>query len=293
MWKYRGTISGALLWLSALTGFAGQPVESAQPEAVLLAAGDIAQCGVPGAALTAAVIEQTPGVVLAVGDLAYPKGSPKDFERCFAPTWGKFKERILPAPGNHEYLTPGAAGYFEYFGNRAGEAGKSYYSVDIGQWHIVSLDSNIDAGPGSDQLRWLQKDLSENRLSCVLAFWHHPRFSSGWHGDNAGMAPAWKMLYERRASVVISGHDHNYERFAPLDANGRPNEGRGIRSFVVGSGGAKLVDFSVRGESSEAWNGSSWGVLKLSLYPDSYAWEFLPVGSGGFRDSGTGPCVKP
>ncbi|MEW5943971.1 MAG: metallophosphoesterase [Pseudomonadota bacterium] len=289
----RNQALGWLLWLYALNGFAGQAGGNAQPESVLLAAGDIAQCGVPGAALTAALIEKTPGVVLAVGDLAYPKGSSRDFERCFAPTWGKFKERILPAPGNHEYLTPGAAGYFEYFGNRAGEAGKSFYSVDLGQWHIVSLDSNIDAGPGSDQLRWLEQDLAESRHACVLAFWHHPRFSSGRHGNNAGMAAAWKALYERGASVVISGHDHNYERFAPLDATGRPDAARGIRSFVVGSGGAKLYDFGVRDESSEAWNGSSWGVLKLSLYPDRYTWEFVPAGEGKFRDSGSGRCVKP
>lgn len=269
------------------------PVPGVGPtSAVLLAAGDIGQCSLPGAAATAALINVIPGTVLAVGDLAYPKGSPRDFKRCFEPSWGKFKNRILPTPGNHDYLTPAAAGYFEYFGSRAGEYGKGYYSTNIGQWHIVALNSNVDASPDSEQLKWLRKDLTGNALPCVLAFWHHPRFSSGYHGDNATMAAAWEMLYEFGASIAISGHDHNYERFAPLNGKGQIDRARGIRSFIVGTGGSRLLDIGMRGEHSEAWEGATWGVLKLSLRPDSYAWEFVPAANGKYRDSGTGVCVK-
>ena len=210
---------------------------------------------------------------------------------AYEPTWGKLRDRTLPAPGNHEYLTRGAAGYFGYFHDRAGESGKGYYSKNVCSWHIVALNSNIDTATGSEQVKWLQKDLSENHLTCVLAFWHHPRFSSGAHGNNLHMAAIWTTLYQHSASVVIAGHDHDYERFAPLNSAGQRDEKHGIRSFVVGTGGAKLFDFSMRGPDSEAWQANSWGVLKLTLQPDSYSWEFIPVADTKFHDSGSSRCV--
>lgn len=281
-------------WLSVFALLViAEPSLSANPSSTtLLAAGDIAQCGLPGAAQTAELIEKIPGTVLAVGDLAYPKGTHADFARCYAPTWGRFKSRTLPVPGNHDYQTPNAAGYFDYFGKRAGEAGKGYYSVDKGGWHIVALNSNIDAGANSEQVKWLRDDLAGNRHTCILAFWHHPRFTSGYHGNDANTAVLWDMLYEAGASVVIAGHDHDYERFAPLNGKGQRDEKRGIRAFVVGTGGAKLYDFNFRTEVSEAWNANSWGVLKLELRVDGYDWEFMPAGGGTYRDAGSAKCVR-
>lgn len=275
-------VLGLFLWLHA--ALAADPV--------VLASGDIADCNVPGAALTADLIARTPGTVLAVGDLAYPQGAPDEFQRCYGATWGRFKERTWPVPGNHEYRTAGASGYFDYFGSRAGEPGEGYYSVELGDWHIVALNSNIDAGPGSKQVEWLRRDLAKHRGVCTLAFFHHPRFSSGEHGDNERMAAVWKTLYDHGTSVVLSGHDHDYERLAPLDGSGRPDGKRGIRSFVVGSGGATLYGLPGRRAGSEVGNGITWGVLKLTLHPDSYDWEFLPVAGGQFHDVGSGRCVK-
>ena len=258
----------------------------------VLAAGDIAQCKSEGAALTAQLIETIPNsVVLAAGDLAYGKGKPEEFEKCYDPTWGKFKSRTLPAPGNHEYLTRDAKGYFDYFGKAAGDRDKGYYSKQVGSWHIIALNSSIDAGPDSPQIKWLKKDLSRNKAQCILAFWHPPRFSSGPHSDYLDMTAAWDTLYKFDASIVITGHDHDYERFAPLDANGKVDFYHGIRSFVVGTGGARLYDIGLRNNASEVWNGSTWGVLKLTLHRSSYDWEFLPVKGGSFHDKGTEGCV--
>lgn len=288
--RWRGA-AFALLCLFAGAGTAAQ--DGTPPAAVILAAGDIAQCGLPGAALTTGLIERQAGTVLALGDLAYPRGTAADFARCYEPTWGRFKSRTLPVPGNHDYQTPGAAAYFAYFGARAGKPGKGYYSIDLPGWHIVALNSNIDSGPDSEQLKWLQTDLAGNRQSCILAFWHHPRFTSGYHGDAADVAAMWETLYASGAGIVLSGHEHNYERFAPLDAKGNPDERRGIRSFVVGTGGAKPYDLiRARHEHSEAWYGQGWGVLRLRLYPGRYEWDFLPAGPGTFRDAGAGECPK-
>lgn len=282
---------GALLGLYGAIAGAEEPKAQAAPVVTLLAAGDIAECGSPGAMLTAKLIEKQEGTVLAAGDLAYPKGSLANFTKCYEPAWGRFKARTLPAPGNHEYETRGAAGYFAYFGAQAGESGKGYYSVNLEGWHVIALNSSIDTGADSEQATWLRKDLTENKAPCILAFWHHPRYSSGPHGDNKHMAPIWELLAQHHATIVISGHDHSYERFAPLDAAGHVDEQHGIRSFVVGTGGARLYNFSVRPASSEAWNGSTWGILKLNLSPGSYTWEFIPVEGSHFQDSGAGRCA--
>ncbi len=258
---------------------------------VVLIAGDVAQCNSPGAQRTAQIIKALPYPVLAVGDLAYPNGSAEDFSRCYAPHWGVFKDRTYPAPGNHEYRTPGATAYFDYFGARAGEAGKGYYSFDLGTWHIVSLNSNRELEADSAQLRWLEADLRQHRQRCVLAYWHHPRYSSGPHGSDVRTQAFWKLLYQQGVSVVVTGHDHIYERFKPMNAQGAQDPIRGIRSFVVGTGGAQLYPMDKRHAFSEVADSESWGVLKMRLNADSYDWEFLPVAGQTLSDAGSAKCI--
>lgn len=263
-----------------------------EPDPVVLIAGDVAQCDVPGAQLTAQLIKSLPYTVLALGDLAYPSGTPEEFKHCYEPAWGAFKARTYPAPGNHDYGMPGASGYFDYFGVRAGDRNKGYYSFDIGQWHIVSLNSNRELEPGSPQMVWLAADLQQHPHACVLAYWHHPRFSSGPHGDDVRLKAIWALLYRQGVSVVVAGHDHDYERFAPMNDKGERDAVRGIRSFVAGTGGAQHYRLRQRHLLSEVWHGDSWGVLQLTLHAHSYAWEFLPVAGSIFHDAGSAQCVR-
>lgn len=258
---------------------------------VVLIAGDVAQCDSPGAHRTGQIIKSLPYPILALGDLAYPDGSAENFAHCYAPSWGAFKDRTYPAPGNHEYRTPGATAYFDYFGARAGAAGKGYYSFELGAWHIVALNSNRELEADSAQLRWLEADLRQHRQRCVLAYWHHPRYSSGPHGSDARTQAFWALLHRQGVSVVVTGHDHIYERFAPMNAQGAQDPIRGIRSFVVGTGGAQRYELKQRLALSEAAQSESWGVLKMTLNADGYAWEFLPVAGQTFRDAGSAQCV--
>jgi acid phosphatase type 7 len=268
---------------------------------VIVAAGDIADCASDGDEATAKLVSDIDGAtVLTLGDNAYPDGAAEDFRNCYEPTWGQFKERTRPTLGNHEYETEGASAYFDYFGDAAGDPDEGYYSYDLGAWHIVALNSNcgvggaIRCGPGSAQTEWLKEDLAANsdEGQCTLAYMHHPRFSSGVkHGGTSTMEPLWEALYEAGAEVVLSGHEHNYERFAPQDPEGRADPQRGIREFVVGSGGGKshypIFDPL---PNSEAHNDESYGVLKLTLSPKSYGWRFIPVEGEIFGDSGSAPC---
>src|SRR5437763_7273256 len=216
---------------------------AAASDPVFVGAGDIASCDdLSGAYATAALIEKIPGTVFAVGDLAYPNGSDLDFKNCYDPTWGRFKDRTRPAPGNHEYHSSGASGYAHYFGATAGDPEKGYYSYDLGQWHILSLNSEcLPAGgctAASPQGKWLQQDLSQHPAGCTLAYFHKPLFSSGLaHGADPELKPIWQILYHAGADVVINGHDHDYERFAPQDPEGKADPAHGIREVVVGSGG--------------------------------------------------------
>jgi hypothetical protein len=268
---------------------------------VIVAAGDIADCSSEGDEATAKLVSDIDGAtVLTLGDNAYPDGAAEDFRNCYEPTWGKFKERTRPTPGNHDYETEGARAYFDYFGEAAGDPDEGYYSYDLGSWHIVALNSNcgvggeIRCGPGSAQTEWLKEDLAANSDGgqCTLAYMHHPRFSSGEeHGGTSTMEPLWEALYEAGAEVVLSGHEHNYERFAPQDPEGRADPKRGIRQFVVGSGGGKsLYPIFDSLPNSEVHNDESYGVLKLTLSPKSYGWRFIPVEGEIFGDSGSAPC---
>lgn len=280
-----------------LTGAAAPGVQDQEP-VVLVGAGDIANCdinGGSGAVATAALLDRIPGTVFTVGDHAYPSGTTKEFQDCYDTSWGRHKARTRPAPGNHDYVTANAKGYYDYFGDSAGPDRRGYYSYNLGSWHIVSLNSFIAADRRSPQIEWLRQDLKDNRATCTLAYWHIPVFSSGPHGSDlrtsAHMLEAWRVLYEFRADVVINGHDHDYERFAPQDPEGKADPQRGVREFVVGTGGGGIYQFRQIRPNSEARSGRSYGVLKLTLGATNYTWEFVSGAGEPFHDSGTSACV--
>lgn len=272
---------------------------------VILAAGDIAECEAEADEATARLLDANPGTVATLGDNAYPDGSLEDYQRCYEPSWGRHKVRTRPSPGNHEYDTPGAAGYFSYFGEVAGDPDEGYYSYELGtHWHVLVLNSECDdAGgcfAGSPQERWLRSELAAHADKNILAYWHIPRFSSGEHGGNVSYAPFWHALYDARADIVLNGHGHNYERFAPQDPDGRPDPDRGIRQFVVGTGGTYLRPFPGPPlPTTEVRDDDTHGVLKLTLYQDRYRWVFLPAasddvdsGMASFSDAGTASTIE-
>jgi len=266
-----------------------QPVE----DPILVGAGDIAYCSDDGDEATASLLDGISGTVFTTGDNAYPDGTAEEFANCYGPSWGRHVERTRPSPGNHDYHTAEAAGYFGYFGSMAGEPGKGYYSYDLGAWHIIVLNSTISVAKGSTQEQWLRADLAAHPVTCTLAYWHYPRFSSGTvHGSDPSMQPLWQALYDYGADVVLAGHEHNYERFAPQDPSGIADPVRGIRQFVVGTGGRSRYAFGVPIANSEVRNNDTYGVLKLTLHPTSYTWEFIPEAGKTFNDSGEAPCVQ-
>lgn len=278
--------------LSLLGALAGGAAFAADP--IVLAAGDVAGCDSSGDTQTAALLDGLPGTILALGDLAYPDGTLGEFEDCYEPTWGRHRARTQPVPGNHEYNTGGAAGYYDYFGASAGDRQEGWYSFDLGAWHVVALNSNCadvgGCGRSSPQGQWLEQDLDQHPSSCTLAYWHHPRFSSGEHGNNVVMRDLWAILGEHGADLVLAGHDHDYERFAPQDADGNASASA-IRSFVVGTGGRSLRAFGTTVANSEVRSRSAYGVLKLDLRAGSYAWQFQPVAGSSFTDAGSASCV--
>jgi hypothetical protein len=267
---------------------------------VLVGAGDIASCKDPqGARATAKLIEQIPGTVFAAGDLAYEKGSAADFKNCYDPAWGRFKDRTKPALGNHEYADPEASGYFQYWGAQAGPAGKGYYSYDLGDWHVVVLNTNCDAkdlggcAAGSPQETWLKEDLAKHRQACILAYGHHALFSSGFfkkHAVHPELKQLWDDLYAAHADLVLAGHEHSYERFAPQDPEGKADPANGIREIVAGTGGRShdLLGFATPNSEVREWE--TFGVLKLTLSPGKYGWEFIPEEGKTFHDAGSGVC---
>ena len=258
---------------------------------VLVGAGDIASCPPTGAAATAALLDTIPGIVFAAGDNAYPSGSSSDYANCYAPTWGRHKARTLPAPGNHEYLTAQALAYFRYFGAAAGDPQMGYYSYDLGDWHIVALNVEIDVSAGSPQEQWLRADLAATSKRCSLAYWHQPRFSSGnTHGSLAYVQPLWQAMYDHHATIVVSAHEHNYERFAPQTPAGVADPVNGIREFVVGTGGDSHYNFGRPLPNSQVRDNTAFGVLKLTLDAGSYTWQFIPIAGQTFHDSGGGVC---
>jgi acid phosphatase type 7 len=290
--------------LVALAGCGGDEERAEPPQrpgaAEVIAVGDIAVCGAENDEATARLVAAQPrATVLALGDNAYNQGLKNEYESCYAPAWGGFKDRTRPVPGNHDYayFNKDAAAYFDYFGEAAGQWGLGYYSFDLGSWHLIALNSNCEAqmlggcGDGSRQGRWLREDLAENGKRCTLAYWHHPRFSSGkLHGSDPSVAPFWDALYDAGADVVLSGHEHNYQRFTPQSPAGEQDDGRGIRQFVVGTGGGEIVGVGEELPTTEAQNAGTFGVLRLMLYEGGYDWEFEPVEDGKFTDRGSGQC---
>jgi hypothetical protein len=275
----------------------GSPLASQGKEqtAILVGAGDIADCkDITGAEATAELLDKIPGTVMAVGDLAYPDGSKENFQ-CYDVTWGRVKSHTRPAPGNHEFRAAGATPYFEYFGVLAGDSKLGYYSYDLAAWHIIVLNSECkDVGgcdAGSPQERWLRADLAGHPVACTLAYWHKPLFSSGSaHGNDLTVKPLWNALYDANADVIIGGHDHDYERFAPQTPDGSADPIRGIREFVVGTGGKNHRPFGPVKPNSEVRDATAFGVLKLTLRPAGYDWQFIPEEGKTFKDSGSGTC---
>jgi calcineurin-like phosphoesterase family protein len=262
------------------------PPQSGQT-VVVAAVGDIGLCGSPAVEQTAALVEAIDGQVLLAGDLAYPQGSMTDFLRCFDPAWGAFRRRWRPSPGNHEYETPGAAAYFEYFGAIAGTAARSYYSFRAGDWLVLMLDSNVPTGLGSSQYEFARSELTATAAPCALAVWHHPLFTSGPNGPNNYLRDLWTLLHQRGLDVIVNGHDHLYERFGKQDVDGR-SDVRGIRQFIAGTGGAQLYDF-MRVTPNSQVRIKSHGVLRLTLSPTAYEWAFVDV-AGSVADSGSDSC---
>jgi len=294
-----GLVSGATVGSTTITatsegqsGTAAITVVAASGSVVFVGAGDIADCSGSGDEATAALLDNIAGTVFTAGDNVYPDGADAQFAQCYDPTWGRHKARTRPTPGNHDYHTSGASGYYGYFGSLAGPSGQGYYSYDIGAWHIISLNSNASMSAGSAQETWLRQDLAASTKQCTIAYWHHPRFSSGTqHGSMSSAQPVWQALYDAGADIVISGHEHNYERFAPQTPTGTADPTRGIREFVVGTGGeSHYNDQGTPLPNSELFNGTTFGVLKLTLSAGSYTWQFIPVSGGTFTDSGSGSC---
>jgi hypothetical protein len=292
----------------ACLGLASVAGSARAADAVVYVAGDIAACRgrapqFAGAFLTAermaadmalqAAAPDAPQLaVLTLGDNTYPVGRLAEFTDCYGPTWGRFKAITYPSPGNHEYAGGRADGYFSYFG---AQAGQGYYSVQLGEWRLYSLNSNLAPAAHQAQLDWLKAELAARPSRCTLAYWHHPLYSSGGHGSSPRMREAWRLLQDAGAELVLAGHDHDYERFAPQDASGRRNEANGMRQFVVGTGGAQLSPFLLTLPNSEKRDNSRTGVLRLRLSSGAYAWEFLEASYDGYGqppapDRGNGLC---
>jgi len=292
-----GWIGSAVALIALSSGYANFAARTPTTDdaVVLVGAGDIADCrDLSGAEATAKLLDHVSGTVMAVGDLAYPDGTKENFS-CYEKTWGRVKSRTRPAPGNHEFHSAGATPYFEYFGAAAGDPKTGYYSYELGKWHVIVLNSEcLDVGgceAGSPQDKWLRADLAQHPAACTLAYWHKPLFSSGSaHGNDLEMKPLWQALYDANAEVVVNGHDHNYERFAPQAPDGSADPARGIREFVAGTGGKNLRPMGLPVLNSEVSSSEAFGVLKLTLRANGYDWQFIPQAGRSFTDSGSANC---
>ena len=269
---------------------------SAAPIAVLVGAGDIADCSTDGDEATAKLLDAIPGTVFTLGDNAYVNGTATEFATCYGPSWGRepIKSRTRPVPGNHDYNTAGASGYFGYFGAAAGDPSKGYYAYDLGAWRVYVLNSNCGSiggcGAGTAQEQWLRADLAANPRACAIGMWHHPRFSSGEHGSSPATEALYQALYDANAELVLVGHDHDYERFGPQTATGAADDARGLVQVVVGTGGTRLRQLGQARPNSLVRNADTWGVIRVSLAAGSWSLDFIPVAGGTFTDTGSGTC---
>lgn len=293
---------------------AAVPTEDLPP--VLVGAGDIAGCGVLDEDLerprdfvrlleklvgrvyydeetTANLLDSIPGVVFTTGDNAYPRGRWVDFRDCYEPAWGRHRDRTRPTPGNHDYGTSDAAGYFEYFGPAAGDPERGYYSYTVNGWLVLALNTVLPISPGSPQLRWVREELTAHGGACSVAYGHDPRFSSGKHGSDPELEPLWRLLHGAGVELLMSGHDHHYERFDPLGPDATPDLEHGVRQFVVGTGGAYLREVEVPAPHSRTLTDEDHGLLRVTLHPDRYEWEFVPIDGDEFTDRGDASCHAP
>jgi len=290
--SWRWTVAGAVALAASLAFVpmrgAVQTAAEAATGPVFTAAGDIDGCN--AGADTAKLVGKTTGPVATIGDNAYPSGSASDFAKCYDPTWGAFKDRTHPVAGNHDYDVSKATPYYQYFGAAAGAPGSGWYSYDVGSWHVVALNSNCDDVDCGKQANWLDSDLTAHPAACILAYWHHPRFTSGTSGGNDAVGAFWKVLYAHDATLVLNGHDHDYERFAPQDPSGHADPAHGIREFVVGTGGASLGGFAGVAPNSQVRNNGTYGVIELTLGDGGYDWRFVATPGSHFTDSGSDTC---
>jgi hypothetical protein len=286
-------------WVAEGSGIGVTGCVPSQAGVSVVAAGDIGQCfGLPaaasGAAKTAALVKPTDALVVTLGDNVYENGTAEEFANCFDPTWGAFKDRIHPAPGNHDYNTPGAGPYFDYFGAKAGPDRRGWYSFDFGGWHFIMLNGVADVSRGSEQYRWAEADLAQSRDAlCTIAVLHYPAFNSGaTYGSVLAMRPMFELLQGAGVEMLLSGHEHIYERFAPQRADGTADSLRGMRQFIVGTGGHELNPLGAPIPNSEFRYNATWGVLRLTLLEGTYGWQFVPVGGGAPLDAGSGTCHR-
>lgn len=283
---------GAALAGLSLTG-CGVPSDSSPTTAHILAAGDIGSCLSDGDEATARLLDTLPGTIVTLGDNVYPSsGNPASpetiYTQCFHPSWGRHIARIRPSAGNHDYeLSPDY--YYAYFGAAAGPFGKGYYSFDLARWHLIALNNEISTAPESPQMQWLTADLASTSKACVLVYWHEPRFSSGPHGDLPGLQALWQLLYDAKVDVILNGHDHEYERFAPQTPSGLADPVLGIREFVVGTGGSGYYPFVTVRANSEFRSENTFGILRMVLSEGRYHWDYITV-DGNVVDSGESTC---
>jgi len=291
------TLTKRLILTLYLAGCPNQaPPRVARGESiVVVAAGDISEPTLSGQQLTATLVEQQrPAAVLVLGDAQYPRGLLADFQSSYEPTWGRFKDVTWPVPGNHEYWGSEASGYFTYFGARAGDPAKGYYSFDLGQWHLIALNTNhkcehVACDDESDQVKWLEADLAKNTKKCVLAYWHHPRFNSGAHGPFDPAKAFWKVLLAHKVELVLNGHEHFYERFSAVNEAGEPSS-EGVVQFTIGTGGVGFSEFSKVHPASLVRRNDTWGVVRLELGPSSWKSDFIGVPGSSFVDRASGEC---
>jgi hypothetical protein len=289
-----GSMAMAMLLASMAALLTATPGASKTQTVTLVGAGDIAECDFKADRKTARLVGKIPGTVFTLGDNVYPDGTREQFRECYDPTWGKYNKRTRPSVGNHDYHTAGLKPYFDYFRWRAGRP-RGYYSYDLGAWHIVALNSNCEEVGGCDwksaQGRWLNRDLDRHRGRCTLAYFHHPLYASGSGYDSPEVKPFWHILYDHHADVILNGHAHRYERFARITPSGERSSARGIRQFIVGTGGAPGGSQQGPDEPRvQAKKVGAPGVLKLHLGSGFYHWKFVPVAGRNYTDSGKARC---
>jgi acid phosphatase type 7 len=289
-----GAMASAMVLACMAVVLTAVPGASQTRTVTMVGAGDIGRCDDRSDSKTARLVGKIPGTVFTLGDSAYPDGTREQFRDCYDPTWGKYKKRTRPTAGNHDYHTAGAKPYFNYFRWRAGRP-RGYYSYDRGAWHIVALNSNCEEVGGCDwrsaQGRWLSTDLDRHRGRCTLAYFHHPLYASGSGYDSPKVKPFWHILYNYHADVILNGHAHRYERFARISPSGERSSARGIRQFIVGTGGAPGGSQQGPDEPRvQAKKVGAPGVLKLHLGSGFYHWKFVSVAGRNYTDSGKARC---